>query len=119
MPFKMDADVVVFLSTVVFILLGALPRLRQTSVPIPVAAEFDELTEFSLTAAQQALFARYDREMNKLGFYPTCTYRWKNLGHNLTRSYVCPGDTARCVLKPSETNGSKTAWAALTWSAEV
>jgi hypothetical protein len=98
MPFKMDADVVVFLSTVVFILLGALPRLRQTSVPIPVAAEFDELAEFSLTAAQQALFARYDREMNKLGFYPTCTYRWKNLGHNLTRSYVCPGDTARCVI---------------------
>ncbi len=98
MNFKLDADVVVFLSTVVFILLGALPRLRQNSVPIPVAAEFEEVTELSLTAAQQALFARYDREMNTLGFYPTCTYRWKNLGHNLTRSYLCPGYTAHCVV---------------------
>ncbi len=98
MAFKIDADVVVFLATVFSIVTGALPRLRRNAARVPVDARLEEVSELSLTPAQQELFAKYDRELGNLGFYPTCTYRWTNFGRNLTRSYLCPGYTARCVI---------------------
>ena len=107
----MNADVVVFLGTVVAILTGALPRLRRNVPRIPVDPGFEEVTELSLTPAQQEFFAKYDKELGKLGFYPTCTYRWANSGHNMLRSYLCPGYTARCVVMlvemAIETNGKR------------
>ncbi len=98
MPFRIDADIVIFLCTAIAIVFGAMPLLRKGATPIPIDVAFEEIPLLSLTPAQQKALAEYDGKLARLGFNPTCTYRWANLGHNLIRSYLSPGYMARCVL---------------------
>jgi len=93
-----DPDLIAFLATVGVIVFGSLPALRRNSVPIPERYEFQDLSFAGLSESQAAFFAPYDESLAAMNYFPTCTYRVTNYGHNLIRSYYNPAETARCVV---------------------
>lgn len=93
-----DPDLIAFLATVGVIVFGSLPALRRNSVPIPERYEFQDLSSAGLSESQAAFFAPYDESLAAMNYFPTCTYRVTNYGHNLMRSYYNAAETARCVV---------------------
>ncbi len=98
MQFPIDVDLTVFIYTVGKIIFGGLPRLRRKQHKIPLHYQIAEVGPAALTEAQAKYFAPYDEKLNAMNYWPVCTYRVTNYGHNLIRSYVNPLETARCVV---------------------
>lgn len=95
---QLDTDLTVFLVTVANIAFGSMPALRKNSIDIPVKYEIDEVPALALTERQVASFAPYDEKLAAMNYLPVCTYRVSNYGHNLSRSYVNPVETSRCIV---------------------
>lgn len=115
MRFPLDADLVVFLYTTGKIVFASMPRLRRNARTVPAHYQIDAINPTSLSEAQARYFAPYDEKLAALSYWPVCTYRVSNYGHNLLRNYVNPLETSRCVImihelalkikgKPSPTN---------------
>lgn len=103
MQFPVDADLAVFLYTVGKIVFGSMPKLRQNAHTIPAKYEIEEVAPSALTDAQATVFAPYDEKLAAMSYFPVCTYRIANYGHNLMRTYINPGETSRCVVMIVET----------------
>lgn len=93
-----DIDCFIFLYLVGVTIFGSLRSLRKNIRSVPQQFEFEEVSTYSLTAPQKDFLDAYDAKLASLNYSPICTYRIKNYGQNLLRSYICPGDKARCVL---------------------
>ena len=93
-----DLDLIAFLATVGMIVFGSLPALRRNSILIPKRYEFQDLSSSGLSESQAAFFSHYDESLAAMNYFPTCTYRVTNYGHNLMRSYYNAADTARSVV---------------------
>jgi len=98
MRIPVDADLMVFVFTVGNVVFGSMPKLRRNAVPVPVKYEIEEVPAPALSDGQAACFAPYDEKLREMGYWPVCTYRIANYGHNLMRTYVNPGETSRCVV---------------------
>ena len=98
MRFPVDADLVVFLYTVGKIVFGGIFRLRQNAHIMPVRYEFESVSAGALTEGQARYFAPYDQKLATINYFPVCTYRVSNYGHNLMRQYVNPAEISRCVV---------------------
>lgn len=96
LPF--DIDLAVFVYTVGKILLLGIPRLRRNAHKIPVYYQMEQVVPSALTEAQAKYFAPFDEKLNAMNYWPACTYRVRNYGHNLIRSYVNPVEASRCVV---------------------
>lgn len=115
MQFPIDADLAVFLYTVGKVL-RSLPRLRRIPTStVPMLYRIEQVDATALTDRQAKYFAPYDEKLAAMNYWPVCTYRVANYGHNLLRNYVNPMETSRCVVlihelaltrkgKPSPTN---------------
>jgi len=97
MRFPFDPELIVFFYTI-FKVLGSLPRLRRSATPIPVRYEIEEINPLRLTEAQERYLAPYDKNLAAMNYWPVCTYRIANYGHNLLRNYINPAETSRCVI---------------------
>ncbi len=98
MQFPIDADLAVFLYTISKVL-RSLPRLRRLPTSrIPKLYQIEKLDPPALTDRQAKYFAAYDEKLAAMNYWPVCTYRVTNYGHNLMRNYVNPMETARCVV---------------------
>jgi len=93
-----DTDLTVFTITVANIVFGSLPQLRKNSIDIPVKYEIEEVAVSALGDGQAATFALYDEKLAAIGYWPVCRYRVSNYGHNLSRSYINPAETSRCIV---------------------
>ena len=98
MRFPVDTDLAVFVFTVGNVVFGSMPKLRRNAVPVPVKYEIEEVPAPALSDGQAACFAPYDEKLREMGYWPVCTYRIANYGHNLMRTYVNPGETSRCAV---------------------
>jgi hypothetical protein len=96
----LDADFVIFLYTIGKIVFTAMPRLRRNVLVsrIPAQYEIQEIDQAALTEAQRRYLAPYDEKLAAMNYFPVCTYRMTNYGHNLLRNYVNPMETSRCVI---------------------
>ncbi len=115
MQFPIDADLAVFIYTVSKVL-RSLPRLRRIPTSrVPSLYQIVKLEPAALTQRQTNYFSSNDNKLAAMNYWPVCTYRITNYGHNLLRNYVNPTDAARCVVlihelavtvngKPSPTN---------------
>jgi hypothetical protein len=101
MQFPVDAELAVFLYTVGKVLLS-LPRLRRNVPSVPVHYEIEDIPHAFLTDAQARYLAPYDQKLAAMNYWPVCTYRITNYGHNLLRQYVNPAETSRCVVMINE-----------------
>jgi len=97
MRVPIDADLFAFLYTLAFIVFGSLPQLRRNVARIPVQYEIEEIPPSKLSEKQAQYFAPYDQKLAAMNYWPTCTYRVTNYGHNLMRSYVNSAETSRFV----------------------
>lgn len=115
MRIPIDADLIVFLFTT-YNVLSSMPRLRRIPTSrVPMHYEIEEVRSPVLTERQARYFAPFDEKLAAINYWPVCTYRVTNYGHNLIRNYVNPAETSRCVVmihesvvkvkgKPSATN---------------
>jgi hypothetical protein len=104
MRFPVDADLAVFVYTVGKVVFGSLPQLRRSVPNVPVNCEIEEVSASALSERQAAIFAPYDEKLAAMSYWPVCTYRVSNYGHNLMRTYVNPAETSRCVVMIVELN---------------
>jgi hypothetical protein len=93
-----DNDIVTFGITVAVILITGITVLRRSIPPVPVKLQLEELPPEGLNPAQSNFLAQRDADLEPLYYRPVGTYRAANYGHNLMRSYIRPGDPARCVV---------------------
>jgi hypothetical protein len=93
-----DLDFFIFLYTTLTAVFMGKRQLAQNRTRIPRIYNLEEISLFALTREQNEYLEMHDRKLAALHYQPVCTYRFTNLGHNLMRSYICPGDKARCVL---------------------
>src|SRR5215472_15358012 len=93
-----DRDILVFVITIVVILLTGLSALRRSVPRVPLKLQLEELPLESLTLSQSRFLAQQDGILEPLFYRPVGSYRAANFGHNLLRSYIRPGDPARCVV---------------------
>jgi hypothetical protein len=93
-----DIDLAIFVYTVCKIVFLGLPRLRRNAHKIPLYYQMEEVGAGILTEAQANYLAPFDEKLNAMNYWPACTYRVRNYGHNLIRSYVNPMETSRCVV---------------------
>src|SRR5215475_7183740 len=98
MPLPIDLDLPIFLYATVHTVARSVSALRQSQKPIPVRLDFQELSAAMLTPAQTQFLAGWDAKLEAMNYQPVCTYRTDNYGRNLMRTYVCPGDQARCTV---------------------
>ena len=98
MPFPVDADLAVFVYTAGKIVFGSLPQLRRSVPSIPVHYQIEEVSSAALSEKQSEFFTPYDQKLAAMNYWPVCTYRITNYGHNLMRTYVNPAETSRCVV---------------------
>ena len=98
MQIPVDADLIFFLATLGNIGFAALPQLRKSVPPVPAKYQLEEVSPAALTPGQAAVFAPYDQKLAAMNYWPVCTYRVANYGHNLMRSYSNPSETSRCVV---------------------
>jgi len=98
MQFPIDSDLAVFLYTVSKVL-RSLPRLRRIPTSrVPKFYQIEKLDPSALTDRQAEYLAPYDEKLAAMNYWPVCTYRVTNYGHNLMRNYVNPMESARCVI---------------------
>jgi len=95
---QLDPDLIVFLVTVGVIVFASLPALRRNSASVPSQYDFEEISSSKLSESQAGFFSSYDEKLAAIGYFPTCTFRVRNYGHNLMRSYYNGAETARCVV---------------------
>ncbi len=98
MRWPVDADLAVFLYTVGKIIFGGLPQLRQSVPGIPIHYQIEEVSSAALSPQQAAFYEPFDQKLAALSYWPLCTYRISNYGHNLMRVYLNPAETSRCVV---------------------
>ena len=98
MRLEADADLLAFLYTAGRILFFSLPRLHQNVLKVPATYDIQEIQSSRLTEQQARYFASYDEKLAAMNYWPTCTYKVANYGHNLMRNYVNPAETSRCVV---------------------
>jgi hypothetical protein len=98
MQFPIDADLAVFLYTVSKVL-RSLPRLRKIPTSrVPMLYRIEKIDPAALTDRQAKYFAPYNEKLSAMNYWPVCTYRIANYGHNLLRNYVNPMETAHFVV---------------------
>ena len=103
MQFPIDADLAVFLYTTGKVL-TSLPRLRKLPTSrVPMHYRIEKIDPAALNGRQAEYFAPYDEKLAAMNYWPVCTYRVANYGHNLLRNYVNPAETSRCVVMIHET----------------
>lgn len=93
-----DSELLVFGITVVVILTTGLSVLRRSTARIPIKLQLEEIPSEQLSPPQASFLAQQDKILARLYYQPVGTYRAINYGHNLMRSYIRPGDPARCVI---------------------
>jgi hypothetical protein len=96
-----DLDLPVFVYSTVRIIGGRKRRSSQVPRALPINPEYQEIAEDALTQTQRDYLKPFDQQLAALNYQPDCTYRitnFKNLGKNLVRRYVNPGDSASCSL---------------------
>ena len=98
MQFPVDGDLAVFVYTVGKIVFGSMPQLRKNGLAVPVKYEIEEVVSSALSERQPGTFAPYDQKLAAMNYWPVCTYRVTNYGHNLMRTYINPSETSRCVV---------------------
>jgi len=98
MRIPLDADLFVFLYTTGKIVFASMPRLRGSALKVPTHYQIEQIDPARLTEAQARYFAPYDEKLAAMNYWPVCTYRVSNYGHNLMRNYVNPMETSRCVI---------------------
>jgi hypothetical protein len=94
----LDNDIVAFGITIAVILITGISALRRSIAPLPVKLQLEELSPEGLNPLQSQFLAQRDADLEPLYYRPVGTYRAANYGHNLMRSYLRPGDPARCVV---------------------
>ena len=104
MKLPVDGDLAVFVYTVGRVVFTALPQLRLSVPKVPVHYQIEEVAASALTDRQAAIFAPYDEKLAAMSYWPVCTYRVANYGHNLMRTYVNSAETSRCVVMIVELN---------------
>ncbi len=93
-----DQDAVVFAIAVGVILITGLSQLRRSVSRIPFKFQLEEVPPEKLSPQQSRFLAQQDAILAPLYYQPIGSYRVANYGHNLMRSYMRPGDPARCVV---------------------
>ena len=101
MGWPLDSDLMVFVVTLVKVLVNSPARLRVTAATtrrMPGVFQFQELSPAELTEGQRKFFEPYDEKLARMSYFPMCTYRVANYGHNLLRRYVNAADPASCSV---------------------
>jgi len=98
MRLPVDADLAVFGYTLGKIIFGSLPRLRRNVRSVPMRYNIEEIAPSALSEKQAEYLRPYDKKLAAMNYWPVCTYRASNYGHNLMRNYVNPAETSRCVV---------------------
>ncbi len=100
MAWLLDSDLLVFVYTLVSVLLKSPAALRAGAQTrrMPVVFQFQQLSPAELSEGQRKFFEPYDEKLAAMQYFPVCTYRVANFGHNLVRRYLNAADPASCSV---------------------